>query len=169
MRYVLVAISILSITVCANAAMWIIVDGATDTINLIPSDTAFIGIVGDGLSPYGTYYLGILEGEPGSLDDSAMTITDPPGIIPPPWPPEPPPGWGSWIEITFYDPEPPPNMPMGKLVDDIIFLCEGPGDVTLRLMDSDLNQLSTQTVHQIPEPMTIALLGLGALALRRRK
>jgi len=169
MRHILVVILVLSIPVCANAAMWITVNGATDTINLIPNGTASVALWGDGTSPQGSYVLGILEGEPGSLDGSSMYPVYPPGIIPPPGPPELPPGYKSWIPITFLDMEPPIDPLMGQLVSGITFLCEGPGDVTIRLLDSDMNLLSTQSVHQIPEPMTIALLGLGAMMLRRRK
>lgn len=46
---------------------------------------------------------------------------------------------------------------------------EGPsswGSPWLQLTESDLGDL---VIHQIPEPMTIALLGLGGLFLRRRR
>jgi hypothetical protein len=53
---------------------------------------------------------------------------------------------------------------------DIEFHCDGEGDVVFDLRDSTGNTtVDTLTVHQIPEPMTIALLGLGGLFLRRRK
>ena len=41
-------------------------------------------------------------------------------------------------------------------------------DLTVVLMDGDLNTLDS-TTFQVPEPMTIALLGLGGLALLRRR
>jgi hypothetical protein len=91
------------------------------------------------------------------------------GTILPPWPTEPPPGWKSWIEITFTDITPPIAPVMGSLVKNITFLCEGPGDVTIRLLDSDLNLLDTQMIHQVPEPGTITLLALGAMLLKRRR
>ena len=40
---------------------------------------------------------------------------------------------------------------------------------TIYLLDMSLGILDTITIHQIPEPITIALLGLGGLFLRRRK
>jgi hypothetical protein len=52
----------------------------------------------------------------------------------------------------------------------IDFHCKGEGDVTIALYDlSWLVPLQTLVIHQVPEPMTIGLLGLGGLLLRRRK
>ncbi len=42
-------------------------------------------------------------------------------------------------------------------------------DFKLVLMDPNLNELDSRTFLGVPEPMTIALLGLGGLFLRRRK
>ena len=42
-------------------------------------------------------------------------------------------------------------------------------DVVVRLMDGSYNQVDCITITQVPEPITIALLGLGGLFLRRRK
>jgi len=50
------------------------------------------------------------------------------------------------------------------------FHCDGPGIVTISLIDSGTGAtIDTITVTQVPEPMTVALLGLGGLFLRRRK
>ena len=70
------------------------------------------------------------------------------------------------------------------VMDELVFHCESPTDVTISLvvgtggLDYDEGGgytdvaegtiLDTVVVHQ-PEPMTIALLGLGGLFLRRRK
>jgi hypothetical protein len=40
---------------------------------------------------------------------------------------------------------------------------------TIWLLDQAMTILDTVTIHQIPEPMTMVLLGLGGLLLRRRK
>ncbi|MHC4575644.1 MAG: PEP-CTERM sorting domain-containing protein [Planctomycetota bacterium] len=59
---------------------------------------------------------------------------------------------------------------VGKLIDDIVFHCEGPGDVTMTLIFNDFTTVfDTLTIHQIPEPATLALLGLGGLFLMRRR
>ena len=55
----------------------------------------------------------------------------------------------------------------------ILFHCKAPGDVTINLYDENWTYptIDSITIHQIaiPEPMTVALLGLGGLFLRRRK
>ena len=66
------------------------------------------------------------------------------------------------------------------LLDGILFHCEGVGDVTIELWSlketavaSGIYEadalMDSVLIHQIPEPMTLALLGLGGLFLRRRK
>ena len=42
-------------------------------------------------------------------------------------------------------------------------------DVEVRLMDDGYSEVDSVMIHQVPEPITIALLGLGGLFLRRRK
>jgi len=59
------------------------------------------------------------------------------------------------------------------LYDQITFKCLALVDTTVSLYTSDLGGNNTLVdsviIHQVPEPMTVALLGLGGLLLRRRK
>ena len=75
--------------------------------------------------------------------------------------------WGEYIH-AYMD---PPDSTAG--IGEWWWLelhCEGEGDVLINLYDSaGMTIIDTAVVHQTPEPMTIALLGLGGLLLRRRK
>ena len=72
--------------------------------------------------------------------------------------------WYSDAAVSSTDP-----YGVGVLVD-YGFECTGLGDVVIYLLADDLSTvLDTITIHQIPEPMTIALLGLGGLFLLRRR
>jgi len=64
---------------------------------------------------------------------------------------------------------PTPTPAVGKWWDEL-FTCDGEGTVTINLWDENASYVEdTITVTQVPEPMTIALLGLAGLFLRRRK
>jgi len=80
-------------------------------------------------------------------------------------------GWGFGYEIAAANAIGPPA---GGREFDFMFHCRSaPSDATITLWaDDDYNTpKDTIIVHQsgIPEPATIALLGLGGLLLRRRK
>ena len=68
---------------------------------------------------------------------------------------------------------PAPSDLNGLLVDGIVFHCEDIGEVIVELWSAgQLGPevlLDTQVIHQIPEPMTMSLLGLGVLGLLRRR
>jgi len=55
------------------------------------------------------------------------------------------------------------------VVDAKLFHCMGLGDVTVGLYSGEGDPVDSFIIHQIPEPMTMSLLALGGLFLRRRK
>ena len=157
----------------ANAALLISVNGVVDPpeteVTLIPSEHAVIDVHSDGTDRSDVYvYLtvigaGVLDGTNGIAYEGTANEG----------------GFGDRVipidsTILYFDlviPGNPPEMiPEGIVVDYIDFHCLGEGDVTLLLgTDIGVGDWDTQVIHQVPEPMTIALLGLGGLFLRRRK
>jgi len=63
--------------------------------------------------------------------------------------------------------------PAGVYFDDFVFHCVAQGDAVIRLVGTidweSFVELDRVTIHQIPEPASMLLLGLGGLLLRRRK
>ncbi len=171
MKNVLIVFTVLAMASAANAALLISVNGVVnppDTeVFLRPSEVAIIDIHSDGQTVQGGYLLAI-EG-PGVLDITEATNS----YIPPGYPDSvlDLSGNNTMILLDMAKPiVPPPILPVGKLIDLIKLHCEGLGDVLLTLSSGDTGAImDTQVIHQIPEPITFALLGLGGLFLRRRK
>jgi hypothetical protein len=79
---------------------------------------------------------------------------------------------GPWGSIASYSAA--GNGTAGIYVDDLLFHCEWqPNDVLVRLVATadfaTATVLDTLIIHQVPEPMTVALLGMGGLFLLRRR
>jgi hypothetical protein len=87
--------------------------------------------------------------------------------------PATPPGEeGIWGKIFNAEPE---AIPVGTvLADRIIFHCVCLGDAVISLWQANgdsvpVNLFDRVIIHQIPEPATMALLGLGAILLLNRR
>ncbi|MHC4707533.1 MAG: PEP-CTERM sorting domain-containing protein [Planctomycetota bacterium] len=190
MKQLLVALSILGMASTASAGLQISVGGephpVSSEIVLAPSDELIIDIWTDsGFAQFeGVTYSMSAMTHYGSLDWSGATFSNPPStnIINGPWPAaELPPGdnppeagfWGSIFSIEAATPADT------VLVNNIFYHALDGGDATIWLYEwlgdpgqEDPTVVDAVVIHQgvIPEPMTIALLGLGGLlALRRRK
>ena len=193
MKKLLIFMLVFGMASLANATLLISVDGVTDPVEEIilgPSDEVTIDIMGDGRDqPQDAFLiiqgLGAIAGYtmlyPGSAslymeleefaEGAGMTPEDLLAALGTAY------GYHGATDLSYMNfadttPMGGPYDPLsGKLVDDIIFHCEGGiGDVTLTLTDGEFAQVfDTQIIHQIPEPATIALLGLGGLFLRRRR
>jgi hypothetical protein len=184
MKRLLVLTMVLAMAPFAVANLTIGADG--DPVSIGPSDTLLLEIISDG--DYAPTFMLVVDNAHGSISGGALTSNsgDWPynynyyvpnfayvvGISPDPWLP-PYTATVNGISWTLGYNDNGSNV-SGVVFDQIEFRFEGPGDAVIQLWHSPDFGFSwvlddTLTVHQIPEPITMALLGLGGLFLRRRK
>jgi hypothetical protein len=182
MKNLLIVFTVLAIASTASATMTLSVNGLVDPpqteITIAPSDVVMIDIHNDDDNQIGlAVFLHASDG--GSLSFScdedpiavnvvngcALGIIDMGTLNP---------AWAGIIQVDLAKPDPSFRVPVGVVADNIRFHCDTPDvDVTIDLTDSPIPGigaiLDSQIIHQVPEPVTLALLGLGGLFLRRRK
>ncbi|MHC4112904.1 MAG: PEP-CTERM sorting domain-containing protein [Planctomycetota bacterium] len=168
MKKLLALTLILGMASTANAALVLSVDGDTsqDEVLIFEGDTAVIGV-------YVTepaYFIAYLDFGYVSEGGFTLSCADLPwwGGVPPiicPYPIDD----LLWFDIAFF---PEHNFQPPGIFFEVELTCTLAGvDVFVELYDDiGVTLLDTLIIHQVPEPMTIAMLGLGGLlALRRRK
>jgi hypothetical protein len=187
MKKLLVLALVLAMAGMASASMILQVNGVDDPpeteVTLLVDDTALIGVYAPAEGVQGQYLLGITMASTGTgtldlsqvINDYVSRTGDTTGFtemldaeenlnaI----------GLRNWaVNIVLTDTLDPIEPVLNQLVSKIVFTCTGLGDVTLQLWDfaeGDPFVIDSQVIHQIPEPITMVLLGLGGLMLRRRK
>jgi hypothetical protein len=163
----------------------IYIENPQDTeIYLYPSDYIWLDIHGtvSSTTPINVWMVavgpGSMSGGQVLVGDGTVTDYDPMDEIEPGF------TWGDFFAsygydvspminfIEFYDSSTPIEDLTGILFDYKEFHCDGEGDVVIYVLNADTGEmevLDSLVIHQIPEPMTVALLGLGGLFLLRRR
>jgi hypothetical protein len=173
MKKICLALLALAVTAVVNADIWMEV--SDPYIDL--SETTNISIWGDGQTPINQpFIMGFIytDGASLNIDDAVIVYPGESTEVYMYNDPEIAEILGlantSIIQVDFIDLYEPYEPLQGLLIDGIVFNPEDWGVSVVGLFDGNNGELlDTQTIYHIPEPMTIVLLGLGGLLLRRKK
>lgn len=162
MKKTVTMLLVLSMVTAANAALTLVAwdeeagewgDYPNSTLVITPGTTITIGVQDDELTSTGLYALNIDEGPGIFVEGSVQSPTS---------------------DVTaLYEAEDYISLLVDVSTDGIVatseFLCQGEGDVQLVIYGNDGEFADDLIIHQVPEPATMCLLGLGGLLLRRKK
>jgi len=172
MRKLLVMLAISAAISNATPVLELSVNGVTNgagvnqAITLPPSGTVMIDIQCTADPFWANWNLGTVG--PGSIA-GVGTLYVPPSPVGSVYDYEESYDTPSYVEFLGFRTSPVTNPAAAGKWWDAQFQYNGPGMATIWLIDPAFNVLDSITVTQIPEPMTVALLALGAGFLRRRR
>lgn len=182
MKKFLVLTLVLGMASLANATLSIVVDGAdVEEITINELDTIMIGVYEDtdGSANYTgqTQVLVALLTTDLASWTGVTEVYSPPAIIPTSsdvWT-----YYGTGVDPTLdvyygnFASGSPTDYALAGIFGELELQCNAASDIddvtVIMYSATDMSELDRVTIHQIPEPMTFALLGLGGLFLRRRK
>lgn len=165
MKKFLVLLLVLGFTSMATAAIVLTVNGEiadSSSIYLAPSDYAMIGLYNDNSISYSYGYLSIEFGGSWTGVGEMHSPPSAPGAYAYYYGPIP--GWGdTWVIFADY------GLNDIGILGEFEFHMEGPGFAMINYFDVHTEEVSTLVIHEIPEPVTMLLLGFGGLMLRRKR
>jgi len=167
MKKLLVLSLVLGIASLASAALTIV----PESLVLYPSDIITIDIVADAQAADLGAVIGVVVDGPGtiSVGENTANLLNPGAIFDLPGDQAGLFGYGTAVFADLAKPEIGAMIPDGVVISGLTFHCEGEGDVIIQIFNPDSGLVDEITIAQMPEPATMALLGLGALVLRRKK